>query len=503
MARSSSTKQRAAPKQRPAARSSSAPPAKRRAAVKASTPVVAKRRAVKSSTAAPKRRKSVAPPPPPQAAPEVVALTDAIRRDPADPAPYLVLADLLQAAGDPRGELIAIQHALVGAPENPELQRAEEALFERHATTLLGVDRETIRRLGTVLTWRLGFLDQVRVAFEGRGPELCRLLQDVFATPSATLLHSLVLQIGIKAQEPCKALVETLARSCPTTLHTLRFNSRDAKLGKLERVWARVPGLRELKIGNWAGFEVGTLELPQLRSLDLVGPRRADVAAILDRPRPALRRLHLDLFSTTPVTSVLPLLHGAIPSLRDLGLQINGGGFELAHLELGGIIALSLEPVPPTLVRTLVETCQRLRSLRLRFVDGVTTQDVQPILDGALPNLRDLYLPPIDGDPGLSRILNAPILPRLESLALSGRIDLRQLVDAAAAFDHLRDLVVDTFDATGSDELFEQAKRRLPALRLGSDRLVVGNLRPWNLIDDEPSPREVDLGERLGITRAT
>src|SRR5688500_18514450 len=58
------------------------------------------------------------PPPPPVPEPEPVlelhrnlALEEAIAQDPDDEEAYLVYADWLAERGDPRGELIAVQHA--------------------------------------------------------------------------------------------------------------------------------------------------------------------------------------------------------------------------------------------------------------------------------------------------------------------------------------------------------------------------------------------------------
>jgi uncharacterized protein (TIGR02996 family) len=62
------------------------------------------------------------------ASPNLADLIGAIRAAPDDAAPRLVLADALIQRGDPRGELIHVQHALAVRPAAPELVKREKAL---------------------------------------------------------------------------------------------------------------------------------------------------------------------------------------------------------------------------------------------------------------------------------------------------------------------------------------------------------------------------------------
>ena len=69
-----------------------------------------------------------------------VDLLREIAAAPESAAPYLVYADTLLQRGDPRGELIIVQHALETADvfETVELRRREAALFEEHLDEWLG-----------------------------------------------------------------------------------------------------------------------------------------------------------------------------------------------------------------------------------------------------------------------------------------------------------------------------------------------------------------------------
>lgn len=92
----------------------------------------------------------------PVIAPRMPDLEARIREAPRDPAPYLVYADWLQAAGDPRGELIAIQHALLSVESLTaleELRRREEDLLARHQEQIFGA----ANRPGLAPVLHLGF----------------------------------------------------------------------------------------------------------------------------------------------------------------------------------------------------------------------------------------------------------------------------------------------------------------------------------------------------------
>ena len=92
---------------------------------------------------------------------------------PDDPAPYLIYSDALQLRGDPRGDLISIQHALeTAAPEvAADLRRREATLIEENEDAWLGplIDRHRTPLTGRcdhredlTVRWRFGFLHAAR-----------------------------------------------------------------------------------------------------------------------------------------------------------------------------------------------------------------------------------------------------------------------------------------------------------------------------------------------------
>ena len=82
-----------------------------------------------------------------------------IDSDPDDDHSYFVYGDWLQAQGDPRGELIALQAATLRDPTNVEIAKQVTEWLARNDEAFLG-------ELGGDMTvgWRLGFVRDVRLA---------------------------------------------------------------------------------------------------------------------------------------------------------------------------------------------------------------------------------------------------------------------------------------------------------------------------------------------------
>src|SRR5438309_12045319 len=91
---------------------------------------------------------------------EEAALLERIREEPYDDEPRLVLADALQARGDPRGELIAIQCALAPLLDRFSAQHPDVSpLIDRERVLLDGVELQSpgLKRLGVQAKFRRGF----------------------------------------------------------------------------------------------------------------------------------------------------------------------------------------------------------------------------------------------------------------------------------------------------------------------------------------------------------
>jgi uncharacterized protein (TIGR02996 family) len=84
--------------------------------------------------------------------------------DGADEHAELVYADWLQEHDDPRGALVVIQRQLAARPDDPSLRVAEQDLFARHRTALLGTLDDRTR---VALRWGSGFIRRASIAGAG------------------------------------------------------------------------------------------------------------------------------------------------------------------------------------------------------------------------------------------------------------------------------------------------------------------------------------------------
>jgi uncharacterized protein (TIGR02996 family) len=165
--------------------------------------------------------------PAPASHPELVAAALAAL----DEAPLLVWADWLTAAGDPRGELIAIDVARERSPDD-ELDRRRAALLRSSGSRLLG----TLDLKG--LTWSRGLVTGA-VLEDPFGDEL---VDELFAAPAVCGLRKLTLTnasseaIAAIGREPRPHLVELAAYGA-------------AKVIGFGPLWAACPSLRSVVAG--------------------------------------------------------------------------------------------------------------------------------------------------------------------------------------------------------------------------------------------------------------
>jgi hypothetical protein len=161
-----------------------------------------------------------------------------LREDPDDIERYRVVADQLQARGDMRGELIALDLARLPLADDSArwlaLTREIDRLEKRHAKQLLGglwTGTSTSR-----LVWKFGFIREatlwthaVAVPPAPRGrrmprPRVNKLLKqtdELLRLESAVLLEHLTLAATFNAQLFLWDATERVARGAPPTLHRL------------------------------------------------------------------------------------------------------------------------------------------------------------------------------------------------------------------------------------------------------------------------------------------
>src|SRR5688500_12141686 len=109
-----------------------------------------------------------------------------ISERPDDDAGYLVYGDFLQQRGDPRGELIALQH---GADEV-----AVERHLAKHRAALLG---RLADQIGIEVEWHLGFVRRARIVV-GREEDAIALVRIVADEAACRFLRRLEVMLDGK-----------------------------------------------------------------------------------------------------------------------------------------------------------------------------------------------------------------------------------------------------------------------------------------------------------------
>ncbi len=314
-----------------------------------------------------------------------------IRAAPEDSTPWLVFADWLEQAGDPRGELMAVQARLIDAAEDEELRRSEALLLQRFKTYLFGsLPEDSFHG-----TWRFGFLDELEVDAASlermlthpslrflRGLRLSGPISSIEALTASKPLPSTLAQLSIRVvREPGVLQLAPLLRGLDR-LETLEVSATDVafepealSLSRLRSLsfaklcptfthsnkpdlWpSALPALEELAIEAWTEVDASTQQAfwylvasppPKLRVLHLHGWKAVEwVQRLLGSP--LLAQLDtLDLSRSRDATGLAALLGANTGQLSHLKV------LDLQHIELEDRSALAslgarvvMTPPPP------------------------------------------------------------------------------------------------------------------------------------------------------------
>lgn len=274
-------------------------------------------------------------------------IEELIRESPDDEQRYLTYADWLQQQGDPRGELITVQHLLAQKKlpttervikDRPiaaraELEARERELLEEHDHLSFDVE-------GIEAQWSLGFIETAKLELD-TVDEWRDALTALFAHPSARLLRKLVVS-SYEATAPFDEAVTSLAteHELPETLRRLHVGDFDVpewdpefsgpfddwpQYTTLPALFEAMPQLRALRLrGVFPEFVAWPRALVSL-CLETVSLPPPQLNAIARIERPALKRLEL-WFGETLIQpeELAPIIAGKVGQLRQLGLENAG-----------------------------------------------------------------------------------------------------------------------------------------------------------------------------------
>ena len=219
-----------------------------------------------------------------------------IATNPDDVETYLVYADWLIARGDPRGELISVQH-----------ERMRLAKCQDHEADLLAahdfLGTFAIKNVNVV--WHLGFVREIEFQVPHESAQsTAELYAQLADHPSMQFLHKLAFRApaGLSFQAlDFEPITEAMTRWFPETVTDLfigeaRYTGTGPAgvlIGDLEPVLHANPNLVQLSVCGRA--HLGTLVLPRLRSLDVMcstmEPEMLRAVAAADWPTLARLRL--------------------------------------------------------------------------------------------------------------------------------------------------------------------------------------------------------------------
>jgi uncharacterized protein (TIGR02996 family) len=221
-----------------------------------------------------------------------------IAANPDDPEPYLIYADWLQAQGDPRGELIALQHG--------KKTKQANALLAKQ----LGSFAETKPKMFE-LEWFCGHIRKAKIGWEdfdqgdGIDAESCgtRLIE-FLRLPVAQFLQELVLgSVPGDEEMNTSSLSEAIEKVPPPCLHTLQLNYGGSwDISSTAAVLPESKSLKQLRKLELDGGNItlGKIDLPELRHFKVVsgGLTAVELKQLASANWPKLE--HLEIYCGDP-----------------------------------------------------------------------------------------------------------------------------------------------------------------------------------------------------------
>jgi uncharacterized protein (TIGR02996 family) len=291
--------------------------------------------------------------------PELEAVIDAT---PDDKSSYAVYGDWLQANGDARGELIALQ---LGGKDGKALIEANAEHFYGQLAPFVDIlEQSDGASLGAPTSWRWGFLDKLWIGqkhdhsrmFKGKTPvDFNEAFAWIIDHPSARFVRTLTVGIENYEDNSYGAVARALAAKPRPTLTTLVIGDfyyeetelNWSNLGDVSPIWAAAPNLERVTLRSGT-ITTGALDLPKLRELHIIsgGLDRETFDHVLAGTWQDLERLTLQLGEELEfaVAELAPILDAKrFPKLVQLGLGNSPKADEIAAAIASSSIARQLE----------------------------------------------------------------------------------------------------------------------------------------------------------------
>lgn len=248
-------------------------------------------------------------------------LLAAIIAQPDTEPPRLVYADWLIARGDPRGELIVVQHQLAARPDDDVLRERERALIDAATDAVTApLDPATVRV--AIRRWHGGFVDALRVGADLAALPLSQLVEWLHQ-PELQLVRELELeprsrgQLRAVTRDPLRRSVRQLRLGTPTS--TLD----PTMLRMVADGWTGVTDLTLSARSVPSIAAIATMKLERLGVVTRAGLQTRDawIDELLDLPCD-LRRLTIDVAGRVEAAAVERILQSAaFPNLREIELR--------------------------------------------------------------------------------------------------------------------------------------------------------------------------------------
>ncbi len=325
---------------------------------------------------------------------------------------YKVYGDALQTAGDPRGELIALQS---GGQAKPAAKYLKE-----HRAALLGglaeLDEQKVK-----LEWKYGFIHSARVAYDDEDAydeetedEVAKWVATLLDEPSAQFLQQLTLGIVQMVDNSYDKIIREIGRRPRPALRHLFLGDFDGEqteiswssIGDASKLCGACEKLSHLTLrsGSMNLGKPGQLVFPNLTDLSLItgGLTKDNLKAILGARLPSLQTLTLYLGTTRYGGNIVRkdvdalLKSDRFPRLRRLGLVNSEIVDELCQvLHLSPLVAQleeldlsqgTLSDLGVTALATFAKAFQHLE--RLDISESYVSPAVAKLLQKALPKTK-------------------------------------------------------------------------------------------------------------------